>query len=402
MKKTIILYGIPAYGHIHANLCLAKLLVKEGFRVVYYATDSFRQVIEANGCEYRSYPLGQEQLDLSDGKRIPRLYRLLLQYTQKMLPVLLMASEIDRPCCVIFDSLAPWGRIVGTLHHVPAFSFYSLAAVGRAGDAGFWMYASGFWKKFFQYGDELPRASRIRKHLEQTYRVSGLGLLDVLMGKGDCNLMGYSRIFQPGGEKFDASCLFLGPLSIHRETVEINDFDRPQEPVIYISLGTIFNQDKKLLEEVIRQFGEWKKDMAEDGVFSRRIVLVDMEKTGKADKAYPDNFIVRSFVNQGEVLERASLFITAGGMNSMHEALFYGVPCLMCPQQGEQLVNARRFAKLGFGKILKRLPFLREEAEQTMKLKDRWNENLRRELLAVHVEEALACFRRIRDTGELA
>lgn len=402
MKKTIILYGIPAYGHIHANLCLAKLLVKEGFRVVYYATDSFRQVIEANGCEYRSYPLEREQLDLSDGKRIPRLYRLLLQYTQKMLPVLLMASEIDRPCCVIFDSLALWGRIVGTLHHVPAFSFYSLAAVGRPGDAGFWMYAWGFWKKFLQYGDELPRALRTRNYLEQTYRINGLGLMDVLMGKGDRNLMGYSRTFQPGGENFDASCLFLGPLSIHREVVEVNDFDSPREPIIYISLGTIFNQDPKLLNEVIRQFGEWKGDKTDTGSFARRIVMVDMGKTGKEDRQYPDNFIVRSFVNQGEILARASLFITSGGLNSIHEALYYKVPCLLCPQQGEQLVNARRFAALGYGRILKRLPFLREEAERTMELKEQWNENLRRELLEVHMEEALTCFRRIRDTGRMA
>ena len=74
----------------------------------------------------------------------------------------------------------------------------------------------------------------------------------------------------------------------------------------------------------------------------------------------------------------------------------------MCPQQGEQLVNARRFAALGYGRILKRLPFLREEAERTMELKDQWNENLRRELLEVHMEEALTYFRRIRDTGRMA
>ena len=32
--NTIILYGIPAYGHIHSNLYLAGSLAAEGFRVI--------------------------------------------------------------------------------------------------------------------------------------------------------------------------------------------------------------------------------------------------------------------------------------------------------------------------------------------------------------------------------
>ena len=87
---------------------------------------------------------------------------------------------------------------------------------------------------------------------------------------------------------------------------------------------------------------------------------------------------MRKFVNQGEILKKASLFITAGGVNSIHEALYYGVPCLLCPQQGEQLLNARQFENLGFGRILRDLVKLRREAEWAMKLKDGWKEGRRK------------------------
>ena len=110
-----------------------------------------------------------------------------------------------------------------------------------------------------------------------------------------------------------------------------------------------------------------------------------MEKTARL----PDNFIVRPFVNQGEILKHASLFITAGGMNSIHEALYYGVPCLICPQQGEQLLNAKRFEAMGFGRRLRKKTDLYREAMAAMALKDTWSEEQRKEATAVHVEAAL-------------
>jgi UDP:flavonoid glycosyltransferase YjiC (YdhE family) len=38
----------------------------------------------------------------------------------------------------------------------------------------------------------------------------------------------------------------------------------------------------------------------------------------------PDNFIVKQYVPQTEVLQYAKLFITHGGMNSSNEGLYYG------------------------------------------------------------------------------
>ena len=109
-KGTLFFYGIPAYGHTFSNLYLAGRLAQTGFRVVYYSTESFREVIIENGCEYRAYPIDWNVIELSDGERILKLYRLILQYTWKMLPALLKQVEEERPCAVIYDSLALWGR----------------------------------------------------------------------------------------------------------------------------------------------------------------------------------------------------------------------------------------------------------------------------------------------------
>jgi MGT family glycosyltransferase len=84
----------------------------------------------------------------------------------------------------------------------------------------------------------------------------------------------------------------------------------------------------------------------------------------------PANFIVRPFVPQLAVLQRAALFITHGGINSVHEGLHYGVPLLVIPQQFEQLLNARSVTAQGAGLILDRkrvtAPGLREAVAQIL------------------------------------
>ena len=608
-KGTLFFYGLPAYGHTLSNLYLAGRLAGAGFRVVYYSAEPFRENIEENGCEYRAYPMDWAALDLTDGERILKLYRLVLEYTWRMLPKLLEQAEEERPCGVIFDSLALWGRAVGQLRGVPSFAFYSIAAIdwiwgfprvrggggapadsagspagfrkygseehregitagasgffamfrkpgnaerehgitagacappariwkpgseeredgitagacappairkrgseeredgtavgacapparirkhsneecregiaadasgfyariqkpgkaerrdGAATDApgatarlrkhshgertggrpakdraglsvGLWKYghengdarrfpvspwgkglgayAPGFSADFLRYAGEIPGAAAYAKRLRKRYGLRDLGLLPVLMNRGDYNLCGYARLFQPGGRGFGGEYRFVGPLSVHRKIGQQNDFSCWDEdvstPLIYISLGTVFHRNEEFLRTVVEQLGlRTGKRLTErlektgggcpaglGGGRSRgesfRVVLV---WSGDETRAFPENFTVRPFVNQNEILKHAALFITAGGMNSLHEALYFGVPCLMCPQQGEQRLNARRFERLGFGKILQDPRKLRREAWKCMELKKGWDEKLRKRLTGVCVGKAL-------------
>lgn len=517
-KGTLFFYGLPAYGHTLSNLYLAGRLAGAGFRVVYYSAEPFRENIEENGCEYRAYPMDWAALDLTDGERILKLYRLVLEYTWRMLPKLLEQAEEERPCGVIFDSLALWGRAVGQLRGVPSFAFYSIAAIdwtwgfprvrggggapadsagspagfrkygseerregitagasgsfarirkpgkekrrdGTAADVsvatarfrkhshgertgglpakdraglpvGLWKYghengdarcfpvspwgkglgayAPGFSADFLRYAGEIPGAAAYAKRLRKRYGLRDLGLLPVLMNRGDYNLCGYARLFQPGGRGFGGEYRFVGPLSVHRKIGQQNDFscwgEDVSTPLIYISLGTVFHRNEEFLRTVVEQLGlRTGNQLAErlertgggcpaglGGGRSRgesfRVVLV---WSGDETRAFPENFTVRPFVNQNEILKHAALFITAGGMNSLHEALYFGVPCLMCPQQGEQRLNARRFERLGFGKILQDPRKLRREAWECMELKKGWDEKLRRRLTGVCVGKAL-------------
>ena len=61
-----------------------------------------------------------------------------------------------------------------------------------------------------------------------------------------------------------------------------------------------------------------------------------------------------SAVPQKQVVAQAQLFITHGGLNSIHDALHHGVPLLIVPQSPEQMMNGLRVVDLGAGIMVKR------------------------------------------------
>ena len=68
----------------------------------------------------------------------------------------------------------------------------------------------------------------------------------------------------------------------------------------------------------------------------------------------PANFIVQTHVPQLDVLQRSTIFVTHGGMNSVSESLNYGVPVIVVPQMSEQAIVGRRVEEIGAGLYLAR------------------------------------------------
>jgi MGT family glycosyltransferase len=147
------------------------------------------------------------------------------------------------------------------------------------------------------------------------------------------NIVFTARELQPKASIIDDSFHFVGP-SINPQTrSEDFPFDAlKQKPMIYLSLGTV-HTNSAFYRTCFKAFAD----------YPAQFVLAVGKHTNIAKLgAIPPNFIVRAFVPQLEILQRADVFITHGGINSVHEGLYYGVPLILIPYQFEQLLNARR------------------------------------------------------------
>ena len=109
-----------------------------------------------------------------------------------------------------------------------------------------------------------------------------------------------------------------------------------------------------LRETVIKGASSFFKDCMEAFRDENADVIISAGKTFHSLrlKNIPPNIHIYPSVPQIEVLKISDVFVTHGGMNSVSEALVYGVPMVVIPFVSDQPVNAQCVEKIGAGKML--------------------------------------------------
>jgi MGT family glycosyltransferase len=177
--------------------------------------------------------------------------------------------------------------------------------------------------------------------VKEKYEVEIHSPYEVFCNPAPLTIVYTTREFQPGGEEFDQTYKFVGPSISSRLSQE--EFGLPAikgKSSIYISLGTVFNQAIEFYKLCFKAFGNTNHTVVMS--IGNKVQLSDLG-------GIPDNFIVRNYLPQTELLKVTKLFITHGGMNSVHEGLYYGVPLIVIPQSAEQPVIANQVANIGAG-----------------------------------------------------
>ncbi|MEU5752923.1 macrolide family glycosyltransferase [Streptomyces sp. NPDC047829] len=334
--STIAFLNIGMHGHINPTLPVAAELVRRGHTVTYHTSPAFREEIAATGASVRLYPGGDQPLP--DPPTPVTLVEALARTALGLLPAVLADLRDDRPDLVVHDSACLWGALAARELGVPAASSFTTFAYNRhvpsptRGSRELLTAAAARPRSLLGYA-----AARLALH--RRYATSGVPLLDLADIRQPLNLVYTSRAFQPAVEEFDRSYRFVGPSIGARPDDPSFPSDRLRDPVLYASLGTVFNADPRLL----RTFATALAPLGGTVVVS----------TGQTDPAalgaLPVNVLARRSVPQLEVLDRAALFVTHGGMNSVNEAMFAGVPLLVVPQGADQPMVARRVVELGAG-----------------------------------------------------
>lgn len=355
--SKIVFFCIPAHGHTNPTLGVVDELVHRGHEVWYYSYTPFREKIESLGAKFIAcddYDT-EQKLEPKDavrvGKDLTFSTQILVDTTLALDDMVIKNMQELKPDCIIADSMAVWGKAVALKLDIPFVSSTTTFAFNR--------YSAKIMKQsigqLFGMIFSMPKINKNIKRLQDKgYPVKSV--LDIIQNDNMTNTIVYtSPEFQPCSETFSDKYTFVGP-SIRPVTKEI---DKTKNKLIYVSMGTVVNDSLEFYKKCISAFAD-----TEYQVIMSVGNLIQIESFGDI----PQNISVKNFVDQIAVLNKADVFLSHCGMNSVNESLYYEVPLVMYPQTPEQAGVAARVEQLGAGIYLKKIStnIIRDTVEQVI------------------------------------
>lgn len=340
--SKIVFFCIPAHGHTNPTLGVVRELVHRGHQVWYYSYNVMREKIEVAGANFIScddYDM-EQKLTPKDAARIGKdlafSTKILVDTTLALDDKVCKDMEEMKPDCIVADSMAVWGKSVAMKLGIPFVSSTTTFAFNRHSAKIMKQSIGELINMIFS----MPKINKDIKRLQKKgYPVKSV--LDIIQNDDETHTVVYtSPEFQPCSETFSDKYSFVGP-SIRPATSEI---EKTKEKMIYVSMGTVNNDMLPLYKQFIEAFSKLNYQV---------IMSVGNQVAIEEFGEIPENISVYESVDQIAVLEKADVFFSHCGMNSVNESLYFGVPLIMLPQTAEQSGVAERVFQLGAGIKLK-------------------------------------------------
>ena len=334
--SRIAFFCIPAWGHTNPTVEVVRALTSQGHQVRYYSFAPFREKLESAGAEVvlcdGALPPAPPDLDRKVGRDFTALVQMVTDTTLALEEKVCRELETFRPEVIVSDSICFWGKLFAGKLGVPyvcsttTFAFNQHSAQRMKPTAG----------ETLRSLVGMPRVGRcmalLRRH---GYPVKGL--LDLIQNDNETDTIVYtSRAFQPMAETFSERYAFVGPSVPERN----EPLPHKNRLMVYVSLGTVMHERKRFCKNCVTAL----KGMDVDAVLS-----VGTAENLSALGPLPPSIQAAKRVDQLSVLRRADVFLTHCGMNSASEAIWYGVPTVLDPQQSEEAAVADRMEELGMG-----------------------------------------------------
>jgi|SRR5262245_7171496 len=350
-------------GHLNPMATLGRELARRGHRISFFARSTAKPKADACGFELLPIDVGEretrefqalfQKTARMKGLGAVRLTAQLLRYQAALMlrngPERLRAAGVE---AVVVDHISLSGvALADTLrlpfvmacislpmHYepgVPPWMFgwrYRPDPIGRLRNR-----LGNMLLKLIARPVVRPASEFRRRHGFPRFRLDDINELGLAQVAQQPEFFDYPRAELP------AHFHYTGPW--HEPTRDSESIPFPWEkldgrPLVYASIGTMLNR-QRVLRAIL------------DGCAELPVQVVLSLGHKEADIPAPANAIVAPFVPQLTLLERASLFITHAGMNSVLEGLSYGLPMLCIPMANDHPGAARRVERLGAGEALK-------------------------------------------------
>ncbi len=323
-------------GHYHPLVPLAKALEEAGHEVAFVTSEFFCRFVEASGfeCLPGGYNLDTHWSEEAIEKQFPEYARVPQGdekvrwmasnifaglFLERMIPDLLTHAYKWEPDVLVREPSEFAAAIVGEKLHIP--------------------YVTAGWPLFFPIEVWLEF---VGKALNQIRAEFGLPADDRLEMLHPYLYLAFAPPeFAGEPEHFPPTAYLFRPIPFDRSGDEglpgwVDDL--PEQPTIYATLGTVFNDEPGVFEMIIDAFRDEPVNL---------IMTVGRNQNPGRFDPLPDHIHVERYIPQSILLPYCDLVVTHSGYNTVVNVLGAGLPMLSIPIGGDQEVQAGHAVRMG-------------------------------------------------------
>lgn len=315
--STIVFVMLPEEGHLGPTFKLAKSLKSRGHRVCYMVNYDYEDYVRAQDYECVVFS--------KDFWKPPSSTKLTLPGPVEEMNEIIWANRGE--ICKLLE------RIDLDLLVVDAY-MPAMALIARE---------NGFSMVFLNVAFDNDTPTTLLNTLEPIMDETGLTFKSLLKVP---QLITYPREFEFPHVLSDGRAYYYIEASLDLEKNELPfDWSRihPEKPLIYCTLGSqchLFKGSRQFFQTIIDAISS-KPDW-------QMILSVGKHLSTEFENVASNVFVV-DWAPQLAVLKRASLMITHGGIGTLKDCIFFGVPMIVFPMMRDQPMSGARvvYHKLG-------------------------------------------------------
>jgi UDP:flavonoid glycosyltransferase YjiC (YdhE family) len=334
----VLFTSCPEPGHVHPMVPLARAFCARGDGVAWAVASEACPALRREGFEAMEAGLGKapaigkffarfpQVLSVRPEERsaftFPRLFGEVR--AAPMLEDLLPLARQYNPSVIVHEVSELAGPLVAALLGVPsvAHSFGSLVPAELLLEAG--ERVAPLWA---QHGLAVPPYAGSYEHLY-------IDIYPASLGGGAAESPHVPSVQPLRPEPFAMTSDEGVPEFLRRES---------SLPLVYVTLGTVFNKDVALLRNIVEGVRELR---------ARIVVTVGAENEAGALGPQPENVHVARYIPHTAILPVCAAVVSHGGSGTFLSALAHGLPQVVVPQGGDQFRNAAACAQAGAGVVL--------------------------------------------------
>ncbi len=319
---TGFFFTLPYHGHINPCLPVLGALTKRGETLVAFTTRTFEAALLQVGAEFHELPHTHREK-----RALATMAYWQLTVVRDSMTALVRQAQLRRAQYIVMDAACHWGYVLGTYLSLPIFILHSTTPTAFENISKLRSIALDL-RNVPQVWTTIVRFLILDRYLAIRWHTSALlsPITIIQPRKADLQLVLTHECMRPrsGAVAYD----YAGPCVRRRVANPAEPLpDCSGRPLIYVSLGTIWNDR-----------ADFYRLCATAIAGSEFVAVITVGSSVAIDQLSTptENVHFRPHVDQIAALERASVFISHGGMSSLTEAMCAGVPLVLLPQANDQ------------------------------------------------------------------